>query len=75
MEPDPALVMAEARVSRPVVTLATREVPARLAALAEDPDRRIWAVGSYPEEGIPLLESAAASATRVAESLMRGRVV
>lgn len=75
VEPDPALVMAEARVSRPVVTLATREVPARLAALAEDPDRRIWAVGSYAEEGIPLLESAAASATRVVARLMRGRVV
>jgi predicted NAD/FAD-binding protein len=71
--PDPATVVAEAVVSRPVVTLATRDVPARLAALRSDPERRIWPVGSYAQEGIPLLEAAAASALRVAEALERRR--
>jgi len=74
VEPDPALVITEAVVSRPVVTLATRDVPARLAALQHDPDRWIWPVGSYAEEGIPLLEAAAASATRVADRVTRGRI-
>ncbi len=69
VEPDPATIVTEAVVSRPVVTLATRDVPARLAALTRDPDRRIWPVGSYAGEGIPLLEAAAASAHRVAAAL------
>ncbi|TVP55375.1 MAG: hypothetical protein EA351_10865, partial [Gemmatimonadales bacterium] len=74
VEPDPALVITEAVASRPVVTLATQDVPARLAALQHQPDRRIWPVGSYAEEGIPLLEAAAASAMRVADRLTRGRI-
>lgn len=74
VDPDPALVITEATVSRPVVTLATRDVPARLAALQHEPDRRIWPVGSYAEEGIPLLEAAAASAMRVANILKKDRV-
>jgi predicted NAD/FAD-binding protein len=69
VEPDPALVITEAEVSRPVVTLDTRDVPQRLAALQDDPERRIWPVGSYAGEGIPLLEAAAASSARVAAVL------
>lgn len=74
--PEPGRIISEARVSRPVVTLETRDVPARLAALLRDPERRIWPVGSYAGDGIPLLEAAAASASRVAEVLgqrMRNR--
>lgn len=69
VEPDPALVITEAEVSRPVVTLGTRDVPERLAGLQDDPGRRIWPVGSYAGEGIPLLEAAAASSARVAALL------
>lgn len=69
LEPEPGRLICEARVSRPVVTLATRDLPARLAALLRDPERRIWPVGSYAGEGIPLLEAAAASASRVADLL------
>lgn len=68
-EPEADRVVTEAVVSRPVVTLATQDVPARLAALQMDPERRIWPVGSYAEEGIPLLEAAAASARRVSDVL------
>ena len=67
--PDPSSVITETEVSRPVVTLATQDVPERLAALGDDAGRRIWAVGSYAETGIPLLEAAAASAMRVADQL------
>jgi len=74
VEPDPSLVITESVVSRPVVTLATQDVPARLAALEHQPDRRIWPVGSYAAEGIPLLEAAAASAARVADMLTRSRI-
>jgi len=69
VEPTPSEVVAEAEVSRPVVTVATRDVPKRLEALLDEPGRRIWPVGSYAEEGIPLLEAAAASAARVARRL------
>lgn len=69
VEPAPERVVADARVARPLVTLETRDVPARLAALHDEPDRRIWPVGSYAEAGIPLLEAAAASAFRVARAL------
>lgn len=69
VEPEPGQVISEAVVSRPVVTLATRDVPARLAELQRDPQRRIWPVGSYAADGIPLLEAAAASAARVADTL------
>ena len=75
VEPHPDLVIADTLVSRPVVTVATRDVPAQLAALQHDPDRWIWPVGSYAEEGIPLLEAAAASATRVVERVRRGGAV
>lgn len=73
VEPRSDTVITEATVSRPVVTLDTRDVPARLAALQGDTARRIWPVGSYAEEGIPLLEAAAASAARVVERLLGGR--
>ena len=70
IEPDPALMITEAVVSRPVVTLDTHDVPATLAGLGDDPDRRIWSVGSYAANGIPLLEAAASSAVRVADRLL-----
>ena len=54
-EPGSDLVVAAAQVARPVVTVPTRDVPKRLTALLEEPGRRIWPVGSYAEDGIPLL--------------------
>jgi hypothetical protein len=70
IEPAPDRVIAEVQVARPVVTVPTRDVPERLTALMDDPGRRIWPVGSYAEEGIPLLEGAAASAVRIARRLL-----
>lgn len=69
VEPEPGSVITEARVSRPVVTLATRDLPARLEVLQSEGGRRIWPVGSYAGEGIPLLEAAAVSAIRTAQAL------
>lgn len=69
VDPAPDTVVAEARVSRPLVTLDTARVPHQLAALHDDPERRVWPVGSYAEAGIPLLEAAATSAVRVARTL------
>jgi len=75
VEPDPDLVITEAMVSRPVVTLETHDLPETLAHLCQDSRRRIWPVGSYAARGIPLLEAAAASAARVADRLLRVAVV
>jgi predicted NAD/FAD-binding protein len=69
VEPDPKTVVTEARVSRPVVTVETARIPADLATLHRNPQRRVWPVGSYAEAGIPLLEAAAVSAMRVARTL------
>lgn len=68
-EPGGDKLIAEAVVSRPVVSLDSQDVPRRLMALHKEPQRRIWPVGSYAEEGIPLLEAAAASAMRVATTV------
>ena len=69
VEPDPALVLKEARFERPVVSRASLQGLAELARLHDQPDRRIWFCGSYASHGIPLLESAANSALSVAERL------
>lgn len=69
IEPEPGTVLAEARFERPVVDAGSLQGLEKLAALHEQPDRRIWFCGSYASHGIPLLESAATSALSVAERL------
>ncbi len=69
VEPDPDTVVADAAVARPVVTLDTHDLPQTLSDLCDDPDRRVWPIGSYAASGIPLLEAAASSALRVARRI------
>ena len=68
-EPHPGLVVGRAAFERPVVDEASQRALARLAALHDEPGRRVWFCGSWAEAGIPLLESAVRSAARVAERL------
>jgi predicted NAD/FAD-binding protein len=69
VEPAPESIVTEAMVARPLVTLDTATLPHELAQLHNDPARRVWPAGSYVERGVPLLESAAASALRVTRRL------
>lgn len=69
IEPDPGSVLGEARFERPVVNAGSLGGLKKLAALHDQPDRRIWLCGSYASHGIPLLESATTSALSVAERL------
>jgi predicted NAD/FAD-binding protein len=56
-------------LERPVVTHDSARAVAELRALDDEVDRRVWLVGSYASEGVPLLESGVASSLRVAERL------
>lgn len=51
------------------VVFATQANLQQLDALHAQPGRRIFFCGSYAAQGIPLLESAVASALRVAQAL------
>ena len=62
-------VIGQARFERPVVTERSAAALAGLERLHAEPGRRIWFCGSYAQAGIPLLESAVASAHRVALAL------
>jgi uncharacterized protein len=68
-EPDPALLLGRSRFERPLVDSGTAGRLAALHALLAQPGRRIWYCGSYAEAGIPLLESAVASARRVVQHI------
>lgn len=65
-------ILIEAGFERPVVTQDSLQAIDQLAALHQEPDRRIWFCGSYAKRGIPLLESAAASAKAIADRLNAG---
>jgi predicted NAD/FAD-binding protein len=71
-EPAPALLLGRSRFERPMVDRHTAANLARLHALLAQPGRRLWYCGSYAEAGIPLLESAVASAARVVGRIGRG---
>ncbi len=62
-------VLLEAEFERPVVTMNSLQGIKKLENLHQEPDRRIWFCGSYSRRGIPLLESATASANDVAQRL------
>jgi predicted NAD/FAD-binding protein len=65
-EPDESLVMQRTTLERPIVDVHTATCLARLDGLHAEPDRRVFFCGSYAANGIPLLESATASAKAVA---------
>lgn len=62
VEPRAGSVIGRARFERPVVDAASSAALARLGDLQSEPGRRVWFCGSYARAGIPLLESAVASA-------------
>jgi predicted NAD/FAD-binding protein len=68
-EPAAGTVLSEARFERPLVDAGSADAWRQLAAGQDDRGRRVWFCGSYAAAGVPLLESAAASALRVARSI------
>ena len=71
VEPASELVLQDCSLQRPVVDLATQANLQRLEALHAEPQRRVFFCGSYAAPGIPLLESAVASARRVVQSAIQ----
>jgi predicted NAD/FAD-binding protein len=69
IEPEPSLVACRIRLERPVVDRDSLRAIDDLEALHRQPDRRLWFCGSYAAFGIPLQETAAASAFAVARRL------
>lgn len=57
------------RLQRPVVSVGSWDTWRRLSQLSMDADRRVWFAGSFAEPGVPLLESAIRSATRIVRRL------
>ncbi|MES2948113.1 MAG: FAD-dependent oxidoreductase [Pseudomonadota bacterium] len=68
LEPAAELVLQDCSLQRPIVDLATQANLQQLDALHAQPDRRVFFCGSYAAQGIPLLESAVASASRLAQA-------
>ncbi len=66
LEPAPALLLQDCNLQRPIVDLATQANLQQLDTLHGQADRRVFFCGSYAAQGIPLLESAVASAARLA---------
>ncbi len=68
-EPAAGTLLSEARFERPLVDAESGDAWRRLEDSLRDDGRRVWFCGSYAAAGVPLLESAAASALRVARSI------
>jgi predicted NAD/FAD-binding protein len=68
---NPALVIQQTHMERPVVDIHSTARIQQLDALHAEPGRRVFFCGSYAADGIPLLESAAVSAKRVAACIGR----
>lgn len=68
-EPAPDTVISDTRLERPLVDGASAESWQRLEAATREADRRVLFCGSYAAPGMPLLESAAASALRAAAAI------
>lgn len=71
VEPDQKKTIRKAVMQRPVVNTRSIEALQQLAALHNDPARRIWFCGSYAAAGTPLLESGVQSAEAVVERIER----
>jgi predicted NAD/FAD-binding protein len=67
-EPAPQQVLQDCSLQRPIVDLATQANLQQLETLHAQPQRRVFFCGSYAAQGIPLLESAVASAHRLAQA-------
>lgn len=67
LEPAAELVLQDCQLQRPIVDLATQANLQQLDALHGQAGRRVFLCGSYAAQGIPLLESAVASALRIAQ--------
>ena len=65
----PRDLLLDADLERPIVSQESLQGVRQLEALHAEPDRKIWFCGSYSRRGIPLLESAAASAMTIANRL------
>lgn len=68
LEPASQWVLQDCGLQRPIVDLATQANLQRLDALHAQPQRRVFFCGAYAAQGIPLLESAVASAHRLAQA-------
>lgn len=68
-QPREELLIGRARFERPLVGAASGTALQTLERLQREEGRRLWFCGSYAAPGIPLLESAVASAAAVAERL------
>ena len=68
-EPAPDRVITRARFARPLLDPSAAAASRALCTLQRSGSRRVWFAGSYLGSGIPLLESAAASAAAVAARL------
>lgn len=71
-EPEAGLVLKDCNLQRPIVDLATQANLLQLDVLHAQPERRVFFCGSYAAQGIPLLESAVASAGAVAQRVHAG---
>jgi uncharacterized protein len=69
LEPRPETICTQARFQRPVVNAASLVGAREVERLHLQAGRRLWFCGSYLGPGIPLLESATATAARVAEAI------
>jgi len=70
LEVAPELVLQDCHLQRPIVDLATQANLQQLDVLHAQPERRVFFCDSYAAQGIPLLESAVASAKRLAHSVL-----
>ena len=70
--PEASRVYARASFERPIVNARALEGARLVEALHEEPGRRLWCAGSYLGPGIPLLESATATAAKVATRIDGG---
>jgi uncharacterized protein len=71
-DPHPDSVRARSRFERPVVNAASLVGAREMAMLHAQHGRRLWFCGSYLGPGIPLLESAATTAEKVALAIDEG---
>lgn len=68
-DPRPETVRARSRFERPIVNAASLIGAREMVLLHAQHGRRLWFCGSYLGPGIPLLESAAATAARIAAAI------
>jgi uncharacterized protein len=71
VEPDPAKILCERFLQRPVVNTRSLEGIARIADLHRQTGRRIWFCGSYASGGVPLLESGVTASLDVCQAIAR----